>query len=265
MRTTVRAKIGFGIAAAAVLTTMAVGAGSAASAAETPTGGYDRYASQYSQYSQYPYGYSNNSYYGPWSPRYSTQPTRPATSPTTRPAATTPTTTTSAPKPTTTTTTPATTAPTTTTPVGSTATGTSSAPALAVLAQINKVRAANGAKALTMNTQLVAAARQHNLTMAGGCGLSHQCSGEGNVGVRISAQGLKWNAYAENIGYGSTTAATDAAHTATATRITQSMIDEVAPNDGHRKNILNPSLGQIGIDLYRDAKGTLWMTQDFSN
>ncbi|GAA3384806.1 hypothetical protein GCM10020369_15940 [Cryptosporangium minutisporangium] len=149
--------------------------------------------------------------------------------------------------------------------MGSTATGTSSAPALAVLAQINKVRAAHGAKALTMNSQLVAAARQHNLVMAGGCGLSHQCSGEGNVGVRISAQGLKWSAYAENIGYGSTSSATDAVLTATATRITQSMIDEVAPNDGHRRNILNPSLGQIGIDLYRDAKGTLWMTQDFSN
>ncbi|SHM73573.1 CAP domain-containing protein [Cryptosporangium aurantiacum] len=254
MRTTVRTKIGFGIVAAAVLTTMAVGAGSAASAAERPTGGYDRYATQYQ------YGYDSYYYGSPrYAPRYTTQPTRPVA---TRPATTQPTTpTTTRP----TTTAPTTTAPATTTPVGSTASSAYSAPQLAVLAQINKVRAANGAKALTMNSQLVAAARQHNLVMAGGCGLSHQCAGEGNAGARISAQGLKWSAYAENIGYGSTSAATDAAHTATATRITQSMIDEVAPNDGHRRNILNPSLGQIGIDLYRDAKGTLWMTQDFSN
>lgn len=241
MRTTVGTKIGFGIVAAAVLTTMAVGTGSAASAAPLPTGGYDRYATQYQ--------YDN---YGPWgAPRYSQRPAKPAAATPTNPG-------TSAP---------ATSAPATSAPVGSTAntTSASAAPALAVLAQINKVRAANGARALTMNSQLVAAARQHNLVMAGGCGLTHQCTGEGNAGARISAQGLKWNAYAENIGYGSTTASTDAAHTATATRITQSMIDEVAPNDGHRRNILNASLGQIGIDIYRDAKGTLWMTQDFSN
>jgi uncharacterized protein YkwD len=264
VRTTVRTKIGFGIAAAAVLTTMAVGSGSAASAAPLPTGGYDRYATQSQYQPQYSYDYRYDTY-RPWgAPRYTQRPARPvATKPTvpTTPGSTTPGSTTPGA------TAPATSAPVTTTPAGSTANTTtaSTAPALAVLAQINKVRAANGAKALTMNSQLVAAARQHNLVMAGGCGLSHQCAGEGNAGARISAQGLKWSAYAENIGYGSTTAATDAAHTATATRITQSMIDEVAPNDGHRRNILNPSLGQIGIDLYRDAKGTLWMTQDFSN
>ncbi|MFG1924773.1 CAP domain-containing protein [Cryptosporangium sp. NPDC048952] len=244
MRTTVGKKIGFGIVAAVAFTTMAVGAGTAASAAPLPAGGYDRYASQYQ--------YDN---YNPWaSPRY----TRPAKPVTTKPVTTTP-----ATRPSGSTTT----APTTSAPVGSTANTTTSvsAPVQAVLTQINKVRAANGVKALTLNNQLTAAAHQHNLTMASGCGLSHQCSGEGNAGTRISAQGLKWNAYAENIGYGSTSAATDAAHTATATRITQSMIDEVAPNDGHRRNILNASLGQIGIDLYRDAKGTLWMTQDFAN
>ncbi|GAA0267745.1 CAP domain-containing protein [Cryptosporangium japonicum] len=249
MRTTVGKKIVFGIVAASVFTTMAVGAGSAASAAPLPAGGYDRYASQY----QY-----DDEYYGPWGgPRY-TRPAKPVTTaPVTRP--TTPT----APA----TTAPSTTAPATSAPVGSTANTTTavSAPVQAVLTQINKVRAANGAKALTLNNQLTAAAHQHNLTMAGGCGLSHQCANEGNAGTRISAQGLKWSAWAENIGYGSTTASTDAAHTATATRITQSMIDEVAPNDGHRRNILNPSMGRIGIDLYRDAKGTLWMTQDFSN
>ena len=242
MRTTVGTKIGLGIVAAAVLTTMAVGAGSAASAAPLPTWGHDRYATQ-NQYDNY----------GPWGgPRY-TRPAKPAA-----PRSTTPSTPSTAPA----TTPQATTSGTAnTTNVATTA----SAPVQAVLTQLNKVRAAYRVPALTLNNQLVSAAHQHNLVMAGGCGLSHQCSGEGNAGTRISAQGLNWNAYAENIGYGSTTAATDAARTATATRITQSMIDEVAPNDGHRRNILNPSLSRIGIALYRDAKGTLWMTQDFSN
>jgi len=263
VRTTVGTKIGFGIAAAAVLTTMAVGAGSAASAAPLPTGGYDRHATQY-QYDGYSDRYSDDydydyDYGRRGGSRYSYRPT-------TKPTTTAPSTPTTVPSRSGSSA-PTTSAPTTSTPVGNTANTTtaSTAPAQAVLNQINKVRAANGAKALTMNSQLVAAAHQHNLVMAGGCGLSHQCSGEGNAGARISAQGLNWSAYAGNIGYGSTSAATDAAYTATATRVTQSMIDEVAPNDGHRRNILNPSLGRIGIDLHRDAKGTLWMTQDFSN
>lgn len=190
MRTTVRTKVGFGVLVASIVTTMALGAGTAASAAEPPTGAW----------------------------------------------------------------------------AGHTAISASrSTAATQVLAQINKVRAAAGARALRMNVQLVAAAHQHNLTMSGGCGLSHQCAGEGNAGVRISAQGLRWNAYAENVGYGTGVAATDAAQAAVAIGITQSMIDEAAPNDGHRRNILNGSLGKIGIDVYRDATGTVWMTQDFSN
>ncbi|WP_170323415.1 CAP domain-containing protein [Cryptosporangium phraense] len=241
--TTVRTKLAFGVLTAAIFTTMAVGAGSAASAAEYPSGGYDNYR------------YSTS--YGPWVKRHSQRPVS-TTVQQAAPVKTAPVNTAPA--------TPAPAAPANTvTATGPTATGGNNAPVQAVLLQINKVRAAAGAKALTLNNQLVSAAHQHNLTMAGGCGLSHQCAGEGNGGARISAQGLKWSAWAENIGYGTTSAATDAAHTAVATKITQSMIDEVAPNDGHRRNILNPSLSQIGIDLYRDSNGTLWMTQDFAN
>jgi uncharacterized protein YkwD len=43
------------------------------------------------------------------------------------------------------------------------------------------------------------------------------------------------------------------------------MLAETPPNDGHRRNILNASFAHVGISLYRDAQGTVWMTQDFSN
>jgi uncharacterized protein YkwD len=43
------------------------------------------------------------------------------------------------------------------------------------------------------------------------------------------------------------------------------MLNEQPPNDGHRKNILNPSFTHIGIAIYRAPSGTLWLTQDFSN
>ena len=253
MRTTVT-KISYGIVAGAILTTMAIGAGSAASAAELPAG--QPSASQWGkQYDQYGYDYY---YDGPRRPyRRAARPVR--TSPaSTTPAATSPAATSPA------TTSPAATGP-AAAPAAASALASASAPAGQVLAQINRVRAGFGAKALAMNSKLVGSAHQHNLVMAGGCGLSHQCSGEGDAGTRISAQGLSWNTYAENIGYGGPVAATDAGQASMAVRITQSMIDEVAPNDGHRRNILNGSLGRIGIDVYRDAKGTVWITQDFSN
>jgi uncharacterized protein YkwD len=238
VRTTVT-KIGFGLIAGAILTTMAIGTGSAAEAAQ-PSG--HRPGHQYSFGAGYDYYGSQPTYRS--APRQTPARTAPAR---TAPAGTTP----------------AGTAPATSAPAAAPASAGS--PAGQVLAQINNVRAAAGAKPLTMNSKLVASGRAHDLMMAGGCGLSHQCSGEANAGSRISAQGLNWNSYAENIGYGGPVAATDAAQATMAMKITQDMINEVAPNDGHRRNILNASLGQIGIDIYRDANGTVWMTQDFAN
>ena len=46
--------------------------------------------------------------------------------------------------------------------------------------------------------------------------------------------------------------------------LTQGMIDEKPPNDGHRKNILSKSFTRIGISVIRDARGTVWMTHDFA-
>jgi uncharacterized protein YkwD len=35
--------------------------------------------------------------------------------------------------------------------------------------------------------------------------------------------------------------------------------------DGHRRNILSSAFHHIGIAVYRDNSGIVWMTQDFSN
>ena len=50
-----------------------------------------------------------------------------------------------------------------------------------------------------------------------------------------------------------------------AVRITQSMLNERPPDDGHRQNILSRAFRFIGITVTRDSHGTVWMTQDFSN
>ncbi|BEL12686.1 hypothetical protein Q0Z83_108770 [Actinoplanes sichuanensis] len=131
-----------------------------------------------------------------------------------------------------------------------------------VLAHINEARVAEGLKALTLDTDLSKAAALHTQLMIDGCGLSHKCSGEAELGDRFSAQDVSWRAAGENIGYGSS-GSSDAAKVQAANGLTDSMLAEVPPNDGHRKNLLNPNFTRIGLSIVRDSKGLTWMTQDF--
>jgi Cysteine-rich secretory protein family len=50
-----------------------------------------------------------------------------------------------------------------------------------------------------------------------------------------------------------------------AVTLTRDMLAEKPPDDGHRLNILSSAFHHIGIAVYRDSAGTVWMTQDFSN
>lgn len=129
--------------------------------------------------------------------------------------------------------------------------------------QINQDRAAQGLPAYTLNNALVNSAYKHDIRMAEtSCGLAHQCSGEADLGMRISAEGLNWMSCGENIGYA--TARPDA-WTATLQYIHEGMMGEQPPNDGHRLNLLSQSFHQIGIGVHLDAKGLVWVTEDFSN
>ena len=58
------------------------------------------------------------------------------------------------------------------------------------LAHINAARTAEGLSALKLDANLSKAAALHNQLMINGCGLSHQCSGEGGIGDRFSAQSV---------------------------------------------------------------------------
>jgi uncharacterized protein YkwD len=138
-------------------------------------------------------------------------------------------------------------------------------PAAQVLALINQARSAAGLRPLTITSGLNASASRHNATMAGGCGLSHQCPGESDLGARETAAGVTWTACGENIGEGGSVAYSSAAIARMAVGLTQAMLNEKPPDDGHRRNILSSSFTHIGIAVYRDASGTVWLTQDFSN
>jgi uncharacterized protein YkwD len=213
--------------------------------------------------------------------RHRPRPTRSATlSPTTTPSATTPATTPPTTVPTSTVpttvpttappTTPATTAPSTppgtTTPTAAPTTAPPAADAViaAALEHINAARAANGVAPLTLSAQLSKASEAHNALMAGGCGLSHQCPGEAGLGDRFTAAGVSWNSAGENIGQGNAQN-NQASIIAAANGLTDLMMAEVAPNDGHRRNLLNPSFKRVGLAVTRDSSGKVWFTQDFVN
>jgi RNA polymerase sigma factor (sigma-70 family) len=163
--------------------------------------------------------------------------------------------------------------PTSAAPTHTTTTPTSAAPPPAnsgsavqqVLALVNKARADQGLPALTITSGLTASAMKHNQTMASGCGLSHQCPGEPDLGARETAAGVHWMAAGENIGEGGPVSSSDSAIASMAVALTQDMLNEKPPNDGHRRNILSTSFTHIGIAVFRDSKGTVWMTQDFSD
>ena len=163
---------------------------------------------------------------------------------------------------------PSSTAPTSTAPTASATSpaGTSSGSAAAqVLALINQARSAAGLAPLTITAGLNSSASAHNSRMAGGCGLSHQCPGEPDLGARETAAGVHWTAAGENIGAGGPVANPTAAIAQMAVGLTQSMLNEKPPDDGHRRNILSSSFTHIGIAVFRNSSGTVWLTQDFSN
>jgi uncharacterized protein YkwD len=144
-------------------------------------------------------------------------------------------------------------------------TGQQGVPADQVLALINQARTQVGLPALSFSSGLDQSASQHNSTMASGCGLSHQCPGEPAIGDRETAAGVHWTAAGENIGEEGPVSDTTTAIAQAAVALTQDMLNEQPPNDGHRLNILSTSYAHIGIAVLRGSDGTVWLTQDFSN
>jgi uncharacterized protein YkwD len=133
-----------------------------------------------------------------------------------------------------------------------------------LLKQINQDRSANGLPPLGWEHRLERSARKHDLVMATGCGLMHQCPNEPDLGRRISNQGVQWQAVGENIGDGGPVFSSDDDWNMVSL-IHQGMMGEKPPDDGHRRNLLSRDFHRIGISIYIDAHNTLWLTEDFAN
>ena len=120
---------------------------------------------------------------------------------------------------------------------------------------VNQQRAANGLQPLTLDSRLVNAARAHNNAMIQKNEFSHQVTGElplcasGANNDRFDAVGYGWTMCAENIAAGQTTP--------------QDVMNAWMNSSGHRANILNPNLKNIGIGYTTGGSyGTYW-NEDF--
>lgn len=112
----------------------------------------------------------------------------------------------------------------------------------------NRDREAHGLDKLQWNGSLAAAARAHAERMAEESELSHQYSGEGNVGQRAARAGVHFRAIAENI----------------ATGFSDEQVEqEWMHSPPHRRNILDPKLNAIGVGVV-ERGGTLYVTEDFA-
>ena len=138
------------------------------------------------------------------------------------------------------------------------ATPTAAQMAAAVVARINSERVGNGIHSLRPNVRLAGTAHLQNLTMARANVLSHQLVGEPAFGTRVSHYGYQWCAAAENIAWSSNISL------AGATGMDFAMYHEVAPNNGHRVNLLNPNTADLGVDVLIDLPHhKIWLTEDF--
>uniref|UniRef100_K3X174 SCP domain-containing protein n=1 Tax=Globisporangium ultimum (strain ATCC 200006 / CBS 805.95 / DAOM BR144) TaxID=431595 RepID=K3X174_GLOUD len=132
--------------------------------------------------------------------------------------------------------------------------GLSAADSNQMLNRINTYRQQNGVGALTINARLTAAAAAHSNEQASRCTMTHDGADGSQPWERMTDAGYYWSNAAENVAAG------------------QSTVDAVMTawwnSDGHRKNILDPSMKEVGF-----AKGTnngcsnyaIYWTQDFGN
>jgi len=127
----------------------------------------------------------------------------------------------------------------------------SSSVATDIVRYTNEARVRNGLPALSPNSRLMEAARLHAEQMASYQRLDHTISGARYPTMlsRIEAVGYNYANAAENIAWNQQSA--------------QSAVTTWMNSSGHRANILNPELTEIGAAMVRSSKGEPYWIQVF--
>lgn len=122
---------------------------------------------------------------------------------------------------------------------------------------------------LAMNLDIIEAARDHSAWMLANDVFSHQGAGGSTFSERMTAAGYEdWIRAAENIAWWGTTGTyTKAEMALEVERLEENLfVDEGIAGRGHRVNILNPDLKEVGIGIaLGDMRGynAIMLTEDF--
>ena len=118
-----------------------------------------------------------------------------------------------------------------------------------VLNLVNEQRAKYGLKALSYNTKLEAVAYSHSKDMAQNNYFSHTNLSGQSPFDRMRAAGISYRAAAENIAAGQ--------------RTPQEVVNAWMNSEGHRANILNSSVTEMGVGIYSGGSYGIYWTQLF--
>jgi uncharacterized protein YkwD len=118
-----------------------------------------------------------------------------------------------------------------------------------VVTLVNQERGKAGCAALTVDSRLTTAARGHSQDMAARNYFDHNTPEGVTPWTRITNAGYQFSAAAENIAEGQTTPA--------------SVMQAWMNSTGHRTNILNCNLRNIGVGLAYNTQHVPYWTQDF--
>ena len=128
-----------------------------------------------------------------------------------------------------------------------------------ILKLVNKERAKVGADPLKINQQLDRAADLHSQDQARMDNMTHRGSNGSQLGNRVDNTGYEWSRVAENV--------SQVAYTPW-TVMYGGMVGNIdmqgwMESAGHRQNILDPNLEEIGVGYAVNADGNPYWTQVF--
>ncbi len=115
---------------------------------------------------------------------------------------------------------------------------------------VNKERAANGLNSLTWADDLAAVARAHSQDMIDNNYFSHTNLNGESPFDRLHNAGISYTTAAENIAYGQKTP--------------EAVMNAWMNSSGHRANILNSRVKELGVGAAKTSNGAIYWTQVFA-
>jgi uncharacterized protein YkwD len=119
-----------------------------------------------------------------------------------------------------------------------------------VLTLVNENRRRGGCDGLTLDRRLIVAANRHAADMARRGYFAHRSPNGKGAGDRVEDAGYDWSRYSENIARGQDSPA--------------EVVNGWMDSPGHRENIMDCRLRQMGVGLAFDRENTAYWVQDFA-